>query len=197
MIDELVGAIRNALERGFSLDQAMQSLVNAGYNPIEVREAAKYFSQSFLASSSSSFSVLQPKSVPQQQAQPAQPVQQTQRTRPTKQIQQIKQTIMPSKLQIKPLPTQQIPQAQPVPFKPIIVQPIQQIPQAQPVQPVRQMQPTIQIQQIQPVQQVPIKQNKEQDTKQTIVILLFILIFILGILMLIIMFKDELLNLLF
>ena len=59
MNDELTGAIRNALERGFSLEQAIQSLINAGYNPVEVKEAAKLFNQS-ASSISSSFTVVGP-----------------------------------------------------------------------------------------------------------------------------------------
>jgi hypothetical protein len=39
MIDELVAGIKNAMERGYSAEQAAQSFTNAGYNPAEVREA--------------------------------------------------------------------------------------------------------------------------------------------------------------
>jgi len=41
--DEIAAGIRNALERGNSLDSAIQSFINAGYNPNEVEEAAKLF----------------------------------------------------------------------------------------------------------------------------------------------------------
>lgn len=40
MNDELIGGIRNALERGETVEQAMQTFLNAGYSPNEVREAA-------------------------------------------------------------------------------------------------------------------------------------------------------------
>lgn len=40
MKDEIESGIRNALERGESLEQAVKSFVAAGYNPVEVREAA-------------------------------------------------------------------------------------------------------------------------------------------------------------
>ncbi|HLC53180.1 MAG TPA: hypothetical protein VJK03_01435 [Candidatus Nanoarchaeia archaeon] len=40
MKDEIVGGLRNALELGESLEQAVQSFINAGYPPNEVREAA-------------------------------------------------------------------------------------------------------------------------------------------------------------
>lgn len=46
MIDELIGALKNALERGSSIEQAARSLINAGYNPQEVREAANAFNSS-------------------------------------------------------------------------------------------------------------------------------------------------------
>lgn len=38
--EELVVGLRNAVARGESLENAMQSFVNAGYNPQEVQEAA-------------------------------------------------------------------------------------------------------------------------------------------------------------
>ena len=41
MKDEIIGGLRNAIERGSSLDEAVQSFINAGYNPVEVRESAK------------------------------------------------------------------------------------------------------------------------------------------------------------
>ncbi len=44
MKEELVTGIRNAIERGDSMNKAIASFVNAGYNPIEVDEAAKIVS---------------------------------------------------------------------------------------------------------------------------------------------------------
>ncbi len=44
MIEEIAGGLKNALERGASLDQAVQSFINAGYNPVEVRQAAQSLS---------------------------------------------------------------------------------------------------------------------------------------------------------
>jgi hypothetical protein len=40
MKEEIIGGLRNALERGETIEKAMQSFVNAGYSPNEVREAA-------------------------------------------------------------------------------------------------------------------------------------------------------------
>ena len=40
--EDLTVALKNALERGQSLEYAMQSLVTAGYSPEEVKESASY-----------------------------------------------------------------------------------------------------------------------------------------------------------
>lgn len=45
MKDEIIGGLRNALERGSSPDVAVQSFINAGYNPIEVKQAAQFILQ--------------------------------------------------------------------------------------------------------------------------------------------------------
>jgi Holliday junction resolvasome RuvABC DNA-binding subunit len=39
--EDLICALRNAIERGSSLEEAITSLVNAGYNRIEIEEASK------------------------------------------------------------------------------------------------------------------------------------------------------------
>lgn len=41
MRDEIVVGIRNAIERGENLDQAVQTFINSGYNAFEVRAAAQ------------------------------------------------------------------------------------------------------------------------------------------------------------
>ena len=38
--DEIIAGIKNAMERGISLEDAKKSFMGAGYNPIEVQEAA-------------------------------------------------------------------------------------------------------------------------------------------------------------
>lgn len=45
MREDIVAGLRNALERGESLEKAVQSLINAGYNPIEVNQAAQNLSE--------------------------------------------------------------------------------------------------------------------------------------------------------
>ncbi len=44
-MEEIIGGLRNAVERGASLEQAVQSFISAGYNPIEVKQAAQSLSQ--------------------------------------------------------------------------------------------------------------------------------------------------------
>lgn len=41
MRDEIQAGLRNAVERGDTLEEAIQSFIGAGYNPVEVKEAAK------------------------------------------------------------------------------------------------------------------------------------------------------------
>jgi len=40
---EITTALKNSMERGESLQTAMQIMINSGYNPAEVQEASKYF----------------------------------------------------------------------------------------------------------------------------------------------------------
>jgi hypothetical protein len=44
MSEEIIAGIRNAMERGASLQQAVQSFLNAGYNAYDVREAERAIS---------------------------------------------------------------------------------------------------------------------------------------------------------
>lgn len=46
MKEEISSGIKNAIERGSSLEKAVQSFINAGYNPDEVNQAAAMVSQS-------------------------------------------------------------------------------------------------------------------------------------------------------
>lgn len=43
MKEELIAGIQNAIERGNTIENAIESLINAGYNPQEVRDAAQSF----------------------------------------------------------------------------------------------------------------------------------------------------------
>ena len=44
MQDEIISGLKNALERGSSMEEAVQSFLNAGYSPASVREAAQLLS---------------------------------------------------------------------------------------------------------------------------------------------------------
>ena len=46
MSEELIAGLKNAMERGQSLEQAEQSFISAGYNPEEVRAAGDIISSS-------------------------------------------------------------------------------------------------------------------------------------------------------
>ncbi len=46
MREEIVAGLKNAMARGTSLEQAVQSFINAGYNSSEVSEAANFLSNS-------------------------------------------------------------------------------------------------------------------------------------------------------
>ena len=48
--EEIAGGLKNAMERGYSLEQAVQSFINSGYNPDEVREAANLITQGGVSS---------------------------------------------------------------------------------------------------------------------------------------------------
>ena len=46
--EELITALKNAMERGESLQKAMKTITSAGYDPKEVQEAAKFANTSIL-----------------------------------------------------------------------------------------------------------------------------------------------------
>src|SRR3989344_1138515 len=41
MREDILRGLKNAIERGEPLEKAVQSFINAGYNPIEVKQAAE------------------------------------------------------------------------------------------------------------------------------------------------------------
>ena len=45
MREDIIAGLKNALARGESLEKAIQSFINAGYNPIEVKQAAESLTQ--------------------------------------------------------------------------------------------------------------------------------------------------------
>jgi len=62
MSEEIIAGLKNAMQRGDSLDKAVQSFINAGYNPVEVRQAAND-----LSSGASTILFQEPETHPMQQ----------------------------------------------------------------------------------------------------------------------------------
>jgi len=67
--DEIIGGLTNAMEHGSSLEQAIQSFINAGYNSQEVRAAAQQLSSGVSTMlpevDKSNESIIQDNSIPQ------------------------------------------------------------------------------------------------------------------------------------
>ncbi|MBI3334408.1 hypothetical protein HYZ97_02890 [Candidatus Pacearchaeota archaeon] len=72
---ELVIGLKNALEHGATLDQAVASFINAGYNQQEVTEAANALAQGVIPIITSSPVKSVPSSLPVQKPKPATPQQ--------------------------------------------------------------------------------------------------------------------------
>ncbi|MGC9309565.1 MAG: hypothetical protein ACP5D2_02620 [Candidatus Nanoarchaeia archaeon] len=66
-VNDLIGGIRNALERGSNLQQAKQTFLNAGYTQQEVEQAASYFPQSQQPAQQPASQTSQPSTQPQPQ----------------------------------------------------------------------------------------------------------------------------------
>jgi len=47
--EDIITALNNSLERGESLDDAMQILINTGYNPNEINEASNFFKKGVIS----------------------------------------------------------------------------------------------------------------------------------------------------
>ncbi len=189
MVNEaILGALKSALVRGESLKKAMMTVYNAGYKREEISEAAR------LINEGSSSQQVQP--IQQVNAKQPQQVATTQMlasskkpsSKEKKSKKSTKQTPpempqQPQTLQQVQLSTQQ-PQVAPQQVQ----QPVQQLPVTQ--QQVQQS-PTGQniVQKVSGYGQPPTKKSKT-----TIIILGFLLLFLIGILVTIFLFKEELLN---
>jgi len=60
MAEDILGGLKNALERGASLEEAIRSFINAGYREAEVRQAAAQLSSGALSNVSSNSSYARP-----------------------------------------------------------------------------------------------------------------------------------------
>ncbi|MEK6928850.1 MAG: hypothetical protein AABW65_02765 [Nanoarchaeota archaeon] len=61
MKEEIIGGLKNAIERGYSLEEAVQTFINAGYNPFEVNEVAKIINAGAISVLSPKKQDIQPK----------------------------------------------------------------------------------------------------------------------------------------
>ena len=122
MRDYIFSGLKNAIEHGTPIDRAVQSFINAGYNPSEVKQAAEYLQQGVMPI------VEQKPQIPMQQTPPQKTPYQTPQTSPVQ-----KPFQNPLQIQPKPLPTMQIAQ-QPQMQQPMPIQ----TPQAQQTQQVEQ-----------------------------------------------------------
>ena len=84
MREEILAGLKNALERGESLERAVQSFINAGYNPAEVRQAAQLLSDGAL-------STLHPQTEPIRKIQMQSSIQNIREPAQTQPIQQVQQ----------------------------------------------------------------------------------------------------------
>lgn len=111
---EIISGLRNAIDRGYTLDLAVQSFMNAGYSQQDVIDSAKVlgYNSSIISKSPIMTQIQQtfpqqpqqlPQSLPQQQMQ-SQPLPQT------KSLAQISQAVKQPELPSIPLPSIQPPQ---------------------------------------------------------------------------------------
>ncbi len=184
--EDIVTALRNAVNRGEPLEIAINILINSGYNSRDVKEASKFVGGSILSD-------LQPN--PNEQL-----------TMPAKKTFFSKQPVQLSPQPLKLAQQTQTPQMQTMPPK----LPNQNIPPILPSISQQQIQPEISQTQ-QPLEQVNTSGNHLQPTKPLSkelnnirpqkpsktkeIILLVILLFLIGILILTIVFKDKILGL--
>jgi len=169
MNEEVLGGLRSALERGQTLERAMMTLFNSGYKKEEIEEAAR------------SLLEFQPSA----QLQP--PV------KTVAKIPIVKQTPQPASL-----PKQQITPPQPTQIQKQSLQ--KQIPsviQKSQVIQKPQIQQTIQVQK--PIQKIsnygeekPKEEKRPARERAIIFILVFLMAFLLGLLAVIFLFKDQL-----
>jgi len=172
--EDIIVALRNAVNKGEQLSAAMQVMVNSGYNPIEVNEAAKYVGQGVIPNlqpNQEELAMQQRRGTIPPNQQPPQPNQQSA-------IQQQAQQNIPGQ------PNQ--------PLRPNLQQPGMQVQPPSQQQPMQQQTPvsTTQTFKQQVQQQIPTK--KKSHTKE--IVLVLILLFLIGVLASTIFFRDVILG---
>jgi len=189
--EDIVTALRNAVNNGEPLNNAIQIMINSGYNSSEVYESSKYISQGAISNLHSNNEEYIPISNPIQQPPQFQQAQQQPLNQPI-QAPQNQQTPQPNKF---PQPPQfQSPQPQQTQQPTQIQQPKKESFQQQSIQQNTLDQQSQQITPIQNNQQTQFTKIKNKSFKKEI-ILFIILILLMGILVSTIFFKDFLLSL--
>ena len=170
-IDELAAGIRQAMARGEKIEKAMMSFYNSGYKKQDIEQAAAIAIQPEMGMQ------LQPTQTTQQTQQPVE--QQTKQPIQQKQPQKPQQTQQAQEQQ----PQQQVQQTQPQQTQ----YSQQQIYQPKPLPAQNQV--------VQRVSNYNTGRTKPSKTGMAITMLLFILLLLLiGILVAVVLFKDELTN---
>ena len=188
--EEIVGGLKSALERGQSLQSAMIALYNSGYKKEEIEEAARSLMQ-FSAESQ----IQQPvrtvpkkpevKTAPQILTAPKQAKSFPELQTPIKPLQQQPQ-IIPKKFEFQK-PVSQIPQMPKYPQSPAM---FQQYQSAKPIPSQRVSsygEPVLK-------QKAKVKEGKSSKEKIVILVLVFLLIFLFGLLGAIFIFKQQLID---
>ncbi len=168
--EDIVGGLKVALSKGATLQQAMQSFYNAGYNKEEIEDAARYVMTN------------QQNIVPIQQIQPTRPIQQIQQPAqiPSSQIQKTPQQIQ-IPVQVLKIP-QQIQIPAPIQNPQIYAQVQEQPPQIQKVSSYPTNLPSDNV-----------IRHKTSPAKIAMLIILFLILFLLiGALISVFIFKDQL-----
>jgi len=213
--EEIITALRNAVEHGESLQDAMQIMMNSGYSPIEVQEASKFVGGGavYLQQPNPEEHLVMPSQKSRisnmafwrnQKPVQQQPMQQPQMQQPQQfQTQQFQAQQRPTQRPMQQFPVQQSMQQQ-----------FQQQQTQQPPQLVQQPQIPIQFQQPKveqfPVQQIPQSSPTQQSSLPLVkqlekikpprrsylkeIILLFILLILIGALIATIIYKDTILG---
>lgn len=96
--EDIVGGLRNAVARGYSLEQAKNSFITAGYSKEEVEEAVEFLHSGSVHRVSAKPAIIQSANLPQ----PTKPIQPKQVT----QLEQIQQQIQQSSSQPQKPPEQ-------------------------------------------------------------------------------------------
>lgn len=217
--EDILTSLKNAVEKGESLDSAMQTAINSGYSSKDVQEAAQYIGSGVVNLEKISqdrmltmpnekkgffsglFSKKQPKQqIPQQSQQPVQyqtqqiqqpPQQYTNRTQTQSQEMSYSSIPLPQQ-SLKPAPIAPKPQAP-------RMQPMQQMQQLPPIQTQKQIKQNIAIPRMQPPPQpyaAPQYQTQpprpiEKQSYAKEIILLIMLLILAGILIITFKYRNE------